>query len=474
MTALHWVFLTLATAADVWAACHALLTQRDPRAAWGWIAATLLLPGLGPVFYFLFGINRIEARGRKLRRRSPFDLQAPDGRLRPACPISRLPDDLDDLAALTYSITGRSLTGGNALEFLENGEEAYPRMLGAIERAKERVYLSTYIFEANAAGRRFIKALEAAARRGVDVRVLVDGVGEWTQLPLAGTLLKRRNVPLARFLPPRLLPPSMHINLRCHRKILAVDGEIGFTGGMNIGDRYLAGRKWLKTRVTDTHFLLRGPVVAEMEEIFLWDWGFATGADTTPPEHEDILPAGSTVCRCVLDGPNDPGNRLVEVYCAAIASARRHIRIMTPYFLPPREIVAALQLAVKRGVEVAIILPERNDTAVVHWAARHILPHILNLGVRVAYQPPPFAHTKHMIIDESYAVVGSANLDPRSLRLNFEMVLELFAPELAQKLIAHFEKIRHVSRELTHADLADRSLPARLRDAFCWLFSPYL
>ncbi|HBE94313.1 MAG TPA: cardiolipin synthase, partial [Desulfovibrio sp.] len=323
-------------------------------------------------------------------------------------------------------------------------------------------------------GRRFIEALAAARERGVDVRVLLDGVGEWTQLPLAGTLLKRRGVPLARFLPPRLFPPAVHLNLRCHRKILVADGQVGFTGGMNIGDRYLAGRKWLKTRVTDTHFQLRGPIVAQMEEVFLWDWGFATNQDTAPPSGPPPAPAGNSVCRTVVDGPSEDLDRLVEVYGAAILSAREEIRVMTPYFLPPRELIAAFHLAVKRGVKITIILPATNDQAVVHWAAQHMLPEILELGVRVYFQPPPFAHTKHLMVDRSYAILGSANLDPRSLRLNFELGLEVFDPDLTKILIAHFEKIRHVSRELTLEEIRERPLPVRLRDAVCWLFSPYL
>jgi cardiolipin synthase len=474
MTVLHWLFFALATAADIWAAGHALLTQRDPRTAWGWIAVTLLLPGLGPVLYFLLGINRIAARGRKLRRRSPFDIQDQQGRLTAAAPATLPENHLGDLAALTFALTGRSLVAGNKLDFLENGEETYPRMLAAINEARERVYLSTYIFEANTVGRRFVEALAAARERGLDVRVLLDGVGEWTQLPLAGTLLKRRGVPLARFLPPRLIPPSVHLNLRCHRKILVADGRVGFTGGMNIGDRYLAGRKWRKTRVTDTHFRLRGPIVAQMEEVFLWDWGFATGQDTAPPAGPPPAPAGDSVCRAVVDGPSEDLDRLVDVYCAAIGAARERIRIMTPYFLPPRELVAAFHLAVKRGVEISIILPATNDQAVVHWAAQHMLPDILDLGARVYFQPPPFAHTKHLMVDQGYAVLGSANLDPRSLRLNFELGLEVFDPGLTKILIAHFEKIRHGSRELTAEALAGRSLPLRLRDAACWLFSPYL
>lgn len=474
MRDLNWLFLILATAADVLAAGHALLTQRDPRAAWGWIATTMLLPGLGPVLYFLFGINRIEARGRKLRRRSPFDLQDRRGRLRESCPECRPPDIPGDLAGLSFALTGRPLVGGNEVDFLENGEEAYPRMLTAIDRAKRRVFLSTYIFEANETGRRFVAALEGAVARGVDVRVILDGVGEWTQLPLAGTLLKRRGVPMVRFLPPRLIPPAVHVNLRCHRKLLLVDGETSFTGGMNIGDRYLAGRRRFRGRVTDTHFLLRGPVVADMEEIFLWDWGFSSGEETQAPPWRPAAPAGDTPVRLVVDGPNEAANRLTDILCAAVSSARSHVRIMTPYFLPPPELVSALSLAVKRGVQVSVILPGINDVPVVHWAVRHILPRLLSRGVRVFFQPPPFAHTKHFLVDESYAVIGSSNLDPRSLRLNFELSLEILDPGLSKKLIAHFEKIRHVSREAEPADLVSRSLPLRLRDAFCWLFSPYL
>jgi len=203
-------------------------------------------------------------------------------------------------------------------------------------------------------------------------------------------------------------------------------------------------------------------------------WGFAKNEDADRPSGAPGAAAGKSGGGTVVDGPSEDLDRLVEVYGAAILSAREEIRVMTPYFLPPRELIAAFHLAVKRGVKIAIILPATNDQAVVHWAAQHMLPEILELGVRVYFQPPPFAHTKHFMVDRSYAILGSANLDPRSLRLNFELGLEVFDPDLTKILIAHFEKIRQVSRELTLEEIRERPLPVRLRDAVCWLFSPYL
>ncbi len=481
MTWSDWLIFGLATSADVLAAGHALLHQRDPRTAWGWIAACMLLPGVGPVFYFLFGINRVAARARKLSRRSPFDLQGPDGRIRQDCGDGRScpphPDIPEDFAALALAVSGRPLVFGNHMEFLENGEQAFPRMLDAIEKAQRTVYLATYIFEANDTGQAFADALARARQRGVDVRVVLDGVGELTQLPLAGTLLKRRGVPVLRFLPPTLAPPAIHVNLRCHHKILVVDGQTAFTGGMNIGDRYLAGRKKVRHRVTDTHFLLRGPIAAQLEEVFLWDWGFAAGREDEAPDPawpRTPEAAGMTICRSVVDGPADDLDRLVEILCAAIASAKSHVRIMTPYFLPPQDMLTELRIAAKRGVAVEVMLPSDNDVPLVHYAMRHMLPQVLEHGIRVFIQPPPFAHTKHFIVDSRYVLVGSPNLDQRSLRLNFELAVEVHDSEAAQILIAHFEKIRHVSRELTLGELAERTLPARIRDAACWLFSPYM
>lgn len=455
---------------------HALLFKRDPRASWGWIAVCFLFPVVGPLLYLLFGINRVQTRAKRLTQNLPF--LYPVTHHRPEIPLADHPKaDLGfedrKIARISDTVTRRPLVAGNRIDLLRNGEEAYPAMLEAIEEAGRYVYLSTYILESNQTGRQFVDSLARARSRGVDVRVLLDGIGELYSFPRSGRLLKKQGVRFARFLPPRLMPPSAHVNLRNHRKILVTDSRAAFTGGMNIGDRHLAGVEDNPSRVIDLHFRAIGPVVRQMEEAFLKDWAFATGEEETPAAPAPV-PAGTAVCRTIVDGPGEDLDKLAMILLGAVSAAQHQILIVTPYFLPSREMVGALQAAALRGVEVAVLLPAKNNLPFVHWATRNMLWELLQWGVRIYYQPPPFVHTKLFVVDGRYAQIGSANLDPRSLRLNFELVMELFDAEMAGHLAAHVEICRSRSRRVSLDEVESRSFPVKLRDSLAWLFSPYL
>jgi cardiolipin synthase len=278
-------------------------------------------------------------------------------------------------------------------------------------------------------------------------------------------------VRFASFVPPRLLPPSFSVNLRNHRKILAVDGRACFTGGINIRDRYLTTSQ--ERGIVDVHFEITGPVSAQIEAVFLGDWLFVTG-DARPVEPVATEEAGTAICRAVVDGPDDDIDRLTELLVGAIGHARRRVAIMTPYFLPPRELIAPLQAAALAGVDVAVILPAKNNLPYVHRATRHMLWELLQRGVQIYYQPPPFVHSKLFYVDDDYAQIGSANLDPRSLRLNFELNVEVYDREAVAALAAHFEDTRRRSTRITQQEVDGRSLPTKLVDGVAWLFSPYL
>jgi cardiolipin synthase len=440
----------------------ALLTKPDPRSAFGWIATCWMLPIAGLALYVLFGVNRVRTRARQLRGRLP----SPGG-LEEGPP----PEDFaTQLRRIGDAVTRRPILAGNEVMRLENGENAFPVMLAAIAAARRSLCLSTYIFETDPVGRDFIAALAAAAARGVQVRVLVDGIGEWYSRPRAVRLLRRSGVPAARFLPPRLAPPALSLNLRNHRKLLIVDGETGFAGGMNIGGREVG--KAHHRRMADLHFRLRGPAVAQLAECFAADWLFATGEALPPPPRG--AHAGGSVCRVITEGPDEDNDKLLFVILGAISVAHRRVLIMTPYFIPPPELTAALQTAALRGVEVCLVLPARSNLRYVDWATRRWLPALLQRGVQVFLQPPPFSHTKLMVIDGSYAQIGSANLDPRSLRLNFEIAVEVYDAAVCTELEAYILSAREHALRVGAQASAKQGIAARVRDSFCWLFSPYL
>ena len=471
---LAWLALALQAALGLLCAWHALLTKREPRSALAWIGISLLLPLGGPLLYFVFGVNRIRTRGHRLRGRFPlplaFDYEQPDD-ADLAEPAAAGPLD-GPIARASARISRRQCLPGNAIDLLYNGEQAYPAMVEAIRSAERYVYLSTYIFGVRGAARDIVEALCAARRRGVTVCVLIDGLGQWYTLSRAAPALRRGDVRVALFLPLRLWPPSLHVNLRNHRKTLVVDGEVAFTGGMNIADYHVLG-DGKGYRVADLHLRLTGPVVSQIERVFAEDWQFAT-RQTLPDPKPSLARAPGAACRVITDGPNEDLDRLALVLLAAVSAAQRRISIVTPYFLPSRELIGALQAAALRGVAVSILLPGRNNLPYVHWATRNMLWELLQHGIEVRYQPPPFAHTKYLLVDDDYTQVGSANLDPRSLRLNFELNVEVFGADFNAALTDNFTTAWGAARQVTLDEISRRGLAERTRDAACWLFSPYL
>jgi cardiolipin synthase len=446
---------------------HALMNKRDPRSAWAWITACWLFPLAGSVFYLLFGINRIERRARRELGPAP-GRHAAAGEPLPDV-AGGLPEEVRELVRLGRIMTGRPLVGGNAVTPLHNGEQAYPDMLAGIARAQRTIWIESYIFDRGEVAAAFAGALGAAQKRGVQVRVLLDGVGTWRGSGIA--LLEQQGVRVARFLPLRAWPPMLHVNLRNHHKLMTIDGAVAWTGGMNVADGHFVTRG--REGIADLHFRIEGPVVPQLEAVFAEAWRFAAKESLAPCETA-VAERGETFCRAITDGPNDAVDRLQLVLLAAIANAHRRICIMTPYFIPTPELSGALQSAALRGVEIDIVLPRRSDQWWVDCATRRWLTQLVGRMVKVWYQPPPFAHTKLFLMDDYYALVGSANLDPRSLRLNFELVVEVYDAQCVRALRRHFDEVRAVSHEITVDWLRRRSLPVRLRDAVCWLFSPYL
>jgi cardiolipin synthase len=378
------------------------------------------------------------------------------------------------LARVVGGVVQRPLLPGNQIDPLLNGDEAFPAMIAAIEQARETLSLQTYIFDCDESGLAFARALGQAVRRGVQVRVLIDAAGLRYSFPSILHTLRRQGVPHARFLPSLAPWRVTTLNLRSHRKILVADGRVGFTGGMNIRIGHCLQRA-PRDPVQDIHFRLRGPVLSQLQEAFADDWLFTTGealrgpAWFAHPEH-----AGSVLARGIVDGPDEDFEKLRWTILGALSIARRSVRIMTPYFLPDTAIVSALNLAAMRGVQVDIVLPSINNLPMVQWASRAMWWQVLKHGCRLWLTPPPFDHSKVMIVDDCWVLVGSANWDARSLRLNFEFNVECYDADLARQLEAVLEKKRAAAHRVTLEEVDARSLPSRLQDGLARLLTPYL
>lgn len=346
-------------------------------------------------------------------------------------------------------------------------------MLAAIAAAKSHVFLGSYIFNSGYAASLFIEALTSAHQRGVDVRVLVDGIGCLYSWHKPIKILARRGIRTAIFRPLRLFPPSFGINLRSHRKVLVCD-NVGFIGGMNIADgNLLLHEPHKKGKIQDMHFRCLGPVVSQIRRAFLMNWAFCTGEITHLPAM-GLGPVGKCDCRIIIDGPGKDGDALSDLVCGAVNISQKEVRIMTPYFLPPAPLASALISAGQRGVDVRLIVPGRNNLLYMAWACERILPDLLRAGVRVWQQRPPFVHTKLFTVDGFYSIIGSANMDARSLLLNFEINMEVYDREFNQLLGNTMDEAMNLGQEITLGEMTNLPLGAQLRNAACWLFSPYL
>lgn len=458
LTVLHIVLSVLVT-------MHVLLRKRDIGTSIGWIGLAWLSPFVGSALYYLLGVNRVRERARILKR--PRRSGETGGT--PAPPQSG-GDAFAAIDRTAQRLTRRAAEPGNTITLLHNGDEAYPHMLTAIDAAVTSVGLSSYILRDDAAGGPIIDGLIRAHQRGVAVHVLVDGIGSGYLWSPAYRRLHRAGVPVARFMHSPLPWNMPFLNLRSHKKVLVIDGRTGFAGGLNIGRENLL-RSDPPDPVRDTHFAFQGPVVAQLSEAFARDWRFVAGGEL-PPRSPGAPGAGAAAARVVTSGPDQDLEKIEFVALQAITCSRQAVRIMTPYFLPDERLVTALALAAMRGVEVDVIVPERSNRRFVDWGMRAHVGPLLAAGCRIWYNPPPFDHSKLMVVDGGWSLVGSSNWDMRSLRLNFELDVEIYDAAMAGTMTQVMLAKR--GRRLGAAELAQRPLPVRLRDAAMRLLLPYI
>ncbi len=470
LAALDVIVATLAVA-------HVVLNKRDVRAAIGWCGIILLTPFLGTALYVLFGVNRLERKARKLLGKPATPASSPTPGSSPfdsASLLGPLEEHYGPLATLVDKVSERPLLGGNKIDLLPTGDDAYDAMIEAIDGAQHSITLCTYIFDRDRIGELFVEKLRAARERGVDIRVIIDGVGVRYSWPSIKASLGAAGIPYTVFLPSMFPWKWQYTNLRCHRKILVVDGRVGFTGGVNIREGHSL-RLSPKHPILDVHFRIAGPVTKHLQDTFASDWEFCTGESLDGEKwFPDIEAAGDALARGISDGPDHEHDKIRLTLAGAISAARKSLLIVTPYFLPDNSLIEALNVADLRGVDVNVVLPRENNLLMVQWATNAQLWQILRRGVQAWKSPPPFDHSKLMVVDDTWCTFGSTNWDPRSLRLNFEFNVECYSPPFAKAMADLIrQKIKH-SQPVTLADVDGRPLPIKLRDGIVRLFTPYL
>jgi cardiolipin synthase len=453
-----------------------LIRKRDSTTAVAWCLVVLLMPVLGGLLFWVFGYNYIHRRvARKQVHKGKFRAHHPPAS-REATRGGPAEADLepDSLTRLALAVGAFPVSSGNAVTLYHDTRDARSSLLGAIAAARHHVHLEFFIFRGDATGREVLALLSDKAREGVAVRLLYDAVGTFFLPGRRVKPLVRAGGRVAAFLPVNPLRSWIQVNLRNHRKIVVIDGQVGFTGGMNVGDEYLGiSRRFGYWR--DNFVRLEGPAVAGLERIFVEDWDFATGEALSSPAYFPPLEArGVGSVQVVESGPDQEMNSLREVVFAAILSARRRLWLASPYFVPDAGILDALRLACLRGVDVRLLCLMRPDHFLSFYASRYYFADLLAMGAQVYQYARGMMHSKLVLVDGHWALTGSANLDNRSLHLNFEVGCILHTPALVAELQAQYEKDLADAIAVDPVSFAARPFLARLTENACRLFAPVL
>ncbi len=474
LVAILWPSLGVAYALSTLLAIgFALKRRRGFSSTIAWVFAALSLPIAGALAYFLLA-NPMIKRARRRRHEATL-------RVREATAYDQLQrEQLPAIGAAERSIfemaerlSGMPASYGNRLQLLTENQRAFAEIERAILEAKKLIWAEYYIVAGDLTGRRFLELLAKRARDGLEVLLLHDAVGSANIDREGVRAILDAGGRVEEFLPVNPLRRRWAVHLRNHRKILVVDGEVGFTGGMNIGDEYSGAARRRVKAWRDSHLMLRGPAVHDLAEIFAEDWYFQTGQTLELPS-PSACPGASSIVAALPSGPDQPTNTHGMVYFSGIGAATTRCYLTSPYFVPDEPTARALEAAALRGVDIRVLVPRQSDVPFLRAAMRSYYPQLVETGVRLFEYEPSMLHAKTMVVDGAWGIIGSANLDMRSFRLNFEASVLVHDLEFAKVLEAQFLTDLENSVEITTGWLEARGTLAALGDGAAQLLSPIL
>ncbi|MBS0202450.1 MAG: cardiolipin synthase [Planctomycetes bacterium] len=450
-----------------------LTKKRQPVSTVAWVMAILTMPYLGAILFVVFGINRVERRvvGRRAVTRD-FRRLLPElaGHQVAAEALNRTQRDLLRVAERVGTTRA---TVENRVQLLTDARKAFDEIESAIDSAQSSIHLEYYIWQPDKLGGELRDLLIAKAERGVRVRFLYDAIGSGRLTHKFLEPMRKAGIRVASFVPGQSFRERWSINLRSHRKIVIVDGTVGFTGGMNVGDEYLGIDPFFGTW-RDTHLRLQGPTVLQLQEVFATDWHYATGEELTAAEFPQPVEMGDDCAQVIVGGPDTDEETFHSLLFAAINRAERHLTLATSYFVPTPPLVCALEAAALRGVRTRVMLSGPKTYWATRYAARAYYDTLLDAGVELyEYQVGQF-HSKTLTLDGCWSLVGTANFDARSLYLNFEVGVVLYDISLAEQLENHFDLDIPNAWRLDPVAWSNRSTSERLKENLCKLFSPVL
>lgn len=451
----------------IWLGGWIILQKREPVATLSWLLGLALLPYLGFVIYAVFGPQRIQRQARRRQRAKPP---------KPPAGESHEHEQFVELATLAEAITGLPATTATDVRMLVDGGATYEAIFQAVREAREHIHLEYYIYQPDRTGAALRDLLVERAKAGVKVRLLLDAVGSNSNSRRFFEPLLEAGGELAWFHPMRILRIWQRpwVNLRTHRKIVVVDSRIGFTGGINITDE--ENDTLRQDAYRDLHLRIEGDAVYSLQSLFVEDWAYATEDPDFSEAFLKTAPrskAGTIAAQVLGSGPDSTWESIHVLYVNAIHAACRRVWLVTPYFVPGEAAMMALTSAALGGLDVRLVLPKLSDSRLVTWAARSYFDRLLAAGVRIYEYGPRLLHSKTLLVDDEVVMIGSANFDARSFRLNFEVAVLLRNPDIASELAQLIES------ELKDAPQVrdDRKRPlwtVRLPEALARLLSPLL
>lgn len=445
--------------------------NRNPLKTIPWVIVLLCAPGIGLVFYFFFGQDNRRKRlvARKTYKRiihRPKLERLEDHR-------AVVPGSCKELVTLLNRNKTAPLLYAEDIRIYTNGKEKFKDLFEDIRQAKHHIHLQYYIFCEDEIGTELQRLLIQKVRDGVQVRVMYDDVGCWNVKDRFFREMKQKGIEIYPFL--RVVFPTLtsKVNYRNHRKVVVIDGKVGYVGGMNVADRYVKGMSWGVWR--DLHFRMTGKAVQGLQTAFLLDWYVVSKQVLTSKIYYPNLSTGSHILTQILtSGPVSPWRTLTQAYIYIITNAKKYVYIQTPYFLPTEGLNQALQVAARGGVDVRIMLPEHSDTKMAGLASRSFFAEMLRAGVKIYFYQSGFLHSKLLLSDDYITCIGSANMDFRSLEHNFEINAFVYQRDFAVQMKKVFMHDSEQSQRITPRVWLKRPLRKRFSESFMRLFSPLL
>ncbi|WP_042221322.1 cardiolipin synthase [Oceanobacillus manasiensis] len=456
------------------------LERKDATSTWAWLMVLLFIPIIGFFLYLIFGKpiskRRIFTWDTKSRLGVKTAVQSQLRALEEDRFVFKHEEiaEFEDLLYLHLRNDDAIFTQDNVVDIFTDGKEKFDALLQDMERATDHIHLLYYILRSDELGKRIAEVLIKKANEGIEVRVLYDDMGSRTLRPKYIRRLRQAGALVEAFFPPKIPKINFKINYRNHRKLAIIDGRVGYTGGFNIGDEYLGKNKkfgyW-----RDTHLRICGDAVTNMQNRFILDWNQASRNHILYDErYYNTEHKGDVGIQIVSSGPDSEWEQIKNGYIKMIMSAKEYIYIQTPYFIPDDSLRDALRIATLSGIKVRIMIPNKPDHPFVYWATLSYIGDLVNAGAEIYIYQKGFLHAKTIVVDGKIASVGTANIDVRSFRLNFEVNAFIYSNEVTERLVQAFNNDIEHSTQMTKKLYDQRSLGIRFKESISRLLSPVL